>query len=43
MLTSYEDREMEAFPVSRLISGRKGNTNTPEAMTPYNYEGLVIK
>ncbi len=43
MLSAYDEREMEAFPVSRLISGRKGNTNTPEAMAPYNYEELLIQ
>jgi putative SOS response-associated peptidase YedK len=43
MLTPYDEHEMEAFPVSRLISGRRVNTNTPEAMTPYRYEELLIK
>lgn len=30
MLHAYDEREMEAFPVSRLISGRGKNTNTPD-------------
>jgi len=43
MLTSYDEREMEAFPVSRLITGRGVNTNTPEAMVPYKYEELLVQ
>ncbi len=43
MLNPYDEREMEAFPVSRLISSRRGNTNIPEAMVPYRYEELLIE
>ena len=43
MLTPYDEREMEAYPVSRLISGRSRNTNTPEASAPYQYEELSIQ
>ena len=43
MLAPYDESQMEAFPVSRLISGRSGNTNTPEAMAHYQYEELVLE
>jgi putative SOS response-associated peptidase YedK len=42
MLTSYDEHQMEAFPVSRLISGRRVNTNTPAVMAPYSYKELLI-
>ena len=43
MLNAYDEREMEAFPVSRLISQRGRDTNIPEAMTPHRYEELLIQ
>ena len=33
--------EMEAFPVSRLLSSRARNTNVPEVMAPFQYEDLT--
>ncbi len=43
MLMPYDEREMEAFPVSRLISSRSRNTNVPEVMAPYRYEEISLK
>jgi len=43
MLEPYDKQKMEAFPVSRLISGRGRNTNLPEAIAPYHYEELLIQ
>lgn len=37
----YDEREMEAFPVSRLISSKSRNTNVPGVMDPYRYENLA--
>jgi putative SOS response-associated peptidase YedK len=41
-LVPFDHGEMEAFPVSRLISARGTNTNTPEAMAPQQYEDLSM-
>lgn len=38
-LSPYDDSEMEAYTVSRLVSG-KANSNIPEAMAPFRYEEL---
>ncbi len=43
MLTSYDEHEMEAYPVSRLISSRGRNTNVPEVMAPYRYNELLMQ
>ena len=32
MLSPYDDDEMEAYTVSRLVSTKAANTNTPEAI-----------
>lgn len=40
MLVPYDDGEMEAHTVSRLISSKKANTNTPEVMRKFAYEEL---
>ena len=40
MLVPYDDREMEAYTVSRLLSSKKANSNTPEVMIPFAYEEL---
>jgi len=40
LLTPYDENEMEAYTVSKLISSRKINTNVPEVIKRYEYEGL---
>ena len=40
LLSPYDDSEMDAYPVSPLISSRGQSTNTPEVMQKYRYEGL---
>lgn len=40
MLKPYDDREMEAYTVSRLISSRGLNTNTPEVIEKTFYPEL---
>jgi len=41
ILVSYDEGEMEAFPVSRLLSSKTRNTNVPEVMAPFPYEDLT--
>ena len=36
----YPQEPMEAYPVSRLITTRGANTNTPEVQKPHEYEEL---
>ena len=36
----YVSEEMEAYPVSKLLSTRGANTNTPEVMKRYEYKEL---
>jgi len=43
MQTAYDEREMEAFPVSRLISHKGMNTNTPDVIAPYHYHELALQ
>jgi putative SOS response-associated peptidase YedK len=43
MLLPYDEHNMEAFPVSRLISGRRVNTNIPQVIAPYKYQELLIQ
>ena len=40
LLSPYNDNEMEAYKVSPLISRRGENTNNPEVMEKYSYEGF---
>jgi putative SOS response-associated peptidase YedK len=40
LLSPYDDKEMDAYKVSPLISRRGENTNTPEVMQKYGYKGL---
>ena len=40
MLSPYDDKEMDAYTVSPLISQSGENTNTPEVMQKYGYKGL---
>jgi putative SOS response-associated peptidase YedK len=41
ILVPYDEGEMEAFPVSRLLSSKSRNTNVPEVMAPFQYEDLT--
>ena len=41
ILVPYDEGEMEAFPVSRLLSSKSRNTNVPEVMAPFVYEDLT--
>jgi putative SOS response-associated peptidase YedK len=36
----YDDKEMRAHTVSRLVSTKRANTNVPEVMREFSYEGL---
>jgi putative SOS response-associated peptidase YedK len=40
LLQPYNDKEMQAHTVSRLISAKGVNTNVPEVMREFKYEGL---
>ena len=40
MLNPYDEREMEAYTVSRLITTRGKDTNTPDVMNRYEYAEL---
>ncbi len=40
MVTPFEDDAMEAYPVSRLILGKGGGTNVPEARKRFDYPEL---
>jgi putative SOS response-associated peptidase YedK len=39
-LQPYDDKEMQAHTVSRLISTKRANTNVPEAMREFKYDEL---
>lgn len=40
MLKSYEGRDLEAYPVKRLIAKKNVNSNTPEVLEKYCYDEL---
>jgi len=40
VLNPYDETQMEAYTVSKLVSSRKINTNVPEVIKRYEYEGL---
>lgn len=40
LLNPYDEKEMEAYLISRLISSKKTNTNVPEVIERYEYEEL---
>jgi putative SOS response-associated peptidase YedK len=40
LLEPYDASQMQAHTVSRLISTKRANTNVPEVMTEFTYEGL---
>jgi putative SOS response-associated peptidase YedK len=39
-LEPYDASQMQAHTVSRLVSTKRANTNVPEVMTEFTYEGL---
>jgi putative SOS response-associated peptidase YedK len=39
-LEPYDASQMQAYTVSRLVSTKRANTNVPEVMTEFTYEGL---
>ena len=40
ILKPYDDTEMEAYPVSKLISKKGVNTNLPDAIKKLDYDEL---
>jgi len=40
MLKPYEEKELEAYPIKRLITQKGVDANTPEVLERYDYEGL---
>lgn len=42
LLKPYDENEMEAYTVSKLISSRKTNTNVPEIIKQYQYEAIEL-
>jgi putative SOS response-associated peptidase YedK len=40
LLEPYDSGQMQAHTVSRLISTKRANTNVPEVMREFKYEGL---
>jgi putative SOS response-associated peptidase YedK len=41
LLQPYDEKEMQAHTVSRLISTKRANTDVPEVMREFMYEGLA--
>lgn len=41
MILPLEDSSFTAHTISKLITSRKGSSNTPEVMLPYDYEGFA--
>jgi hypothetical protein len=42
-LTPYDEKEMEAFTISRLITSKQRNPNAPEVIQPFLYPELQAK
>lgn len=40
LLVPYDESEMEAYTISRLITARNRNNNSPQVITPYTYPEL---
>ncbi len=40
LLRPYNATEMDAYTISKLITARHTDTNTPEVLEPFNYPGL---
>jgi putative SOS response-associated peptidase YedK len=43
MLTPYDDSELEAYSVSKLITKKGQNSNVPEVLKKHEYDGLKQK
>jgi putative SOS response-associated peptidase YedK len=43
LLVPFDDREMEAFTISRLITSKQRNPNVPEVLKPHTYSELQTK
>jgi len=43
LLVPYDEQLMEAFTISRLITSRQRNPNTPEVLQPFTYPELQMK
>ena len=43
LLVPFEETQMEAFTISRLITSRQRNPNTPEVVAPFSYPELQRK
>lgn len=43
LLVPYDERLMEAFPISRLITSKQRNPNVPEVIEPFMYQELGAK
>lgn len=43
LLVPFDEHEMEAFTISRLITSRQRNPNVPEVFQPFTYPELQIK
>jgi putative SOS response-associated peptidase YedK len=42
LLTPYDDHDMEAYTISRLITTKNRNPNVPEVLTPFRYPELQM-
>jgi len=40
MLKTYEGKDLEAHPIRRLITKRGTDSNVPEVLEKYDYDGL---
>lgn len=40
MLKTYDEKDLEAYPVRRLITERGTDSNVPEVLEKYDYDGL---
>ena len=43
LLQPYDENEMVAYPVSKLVSRKDVNNNVPEVMEPYEYPELQVR
>jgi putative SOS response-associated peptidase YedK len=43
LLSPYDEQEMEAFTISRLITSKQRNPNVPEVLLPFVYPELQVK
>ncbi len=43
LLSPYDEQEMEAFTISRLITSKQRNPNVPEVFQPFLYPELQVQ